>query len=190
VPRRFIKYMKKYIFSLAALMFLAVSAPAFAGGNTFACTDGTDGTAICQSTAGTWTNEGDNIQWSIDGGSTWNYFTPSCQILFGNTWGPCTANVGAGTWTIRTRSEQTPGGFDGNDTNAPLTVTGGGGGGGGGLTLQLADLYATDDLELSASTILLQVGGYALAIFGILLVVGIGMALLKKLMRHVFAYFK
>lgn len=54
----------------------------------------------------------------------------------------------------------------------------------------LADIYSSSDLETATSTAVTQVGPYVLALFGILLVVGIAMALLGKAKRGVVAHFR
>jgi len=54
----------------------------------------------------------------------------------------------------------------------------------------LNDIYTSASLETAATTAVTQVGPYVLALFGILLVVGIAMALLGKAKRGVVAHFR
>jgi len=54
----------------------------------------------------------------------------------------------------------------------------------------LEDIYTSAELETAATTAATQVGPYVLALFGILLVVGIAMALLGKAKRGVVAHFR
>jgi len=54
----------------------------------------------------------------------------------------------------------------------------------------ISDLYASADLETASTTVITEVGPYVLAVLGILLVVGIGMALVGKLRRGIVAHFK
>jgi len=54
----------------------------------------------------------------------------------------------------------------------------------------LDDIYSSSDLETAATAAVTQVGPYVLALFGILLVVGIAMALLGKAKRGVVAHFR
>jgi len=54
----------------------------------------------------------------------------------------------------------------------------------------LNDIYTSAELETAATTAVTQVGPYVLALFGILLIVGVAMALLGKAKRGVVAHFR
>jgi len=167
--------LRKFGASVAVVATFAFAAPVFAAG-TLTCTPSTgpSGTGVvCHGNSGF--TIGETCDLKVDTGT--GYTTVDTTTADGGGW--CFKDPDEGNWMATASGTLKVTGSTSGDTNtqtftmdAPAGFT-------------LAGIFDSGDMETAATTAITQVGPYALAVFGILMVVGIAMALLKRAQRKI-----
>lgn len=191
---------KKIVGSIGALaLMLSMAAPAFAdtltvdigSGQTFTPTNSNAGDGLTLITG---------LDATDNDGGVHGCFISSDNGASVATNGECTTNIHvtdtavrfvgptpAGTYKLCINVGNTTGGPTPGDAVCSTTTFSIATPGGGGFTI--SSMFTSSDFETTATTVATQVTPYVLAIFGILLIVGIAMALLKKGQRGIIGTF-